>query len=118
MQIRWRLLTRAQKWWAAVTLLLWTTAISLIVWMEIDGDQSVTRREIIAFTAALVLSSCSTVCLKIENSQRRLDKAFMLGYQCRTMEENGCRVASQLVPLPSPEVTVTISSELPCADSA
>ena len=83
MIIRWRLATRGQKVWAAATLLLWITTITLVTTFEADG--LVTRREIMALTTALVLSSCSTVCLKVENSHAKLDGAFLLGYRCAEM---------------------------------
>ena len=99
MTIKWRTLTRAQRMWAAVVATLWTCTLTLIGWLESDRDGSITRREILGFTTLLVLSSCSTVCLKIENSQARINRAFQLGYRVRSAELGGCHVGRNVVPL-------------------
>ena len=91
MIIRWRRLTRGQKVWAVVTACLWlfvvvaTTTFAIMDEITSDGNM--------VLTVILVLASCSTVCLKMENSRHGLDRAFKLGYKCRALEEGGCRVA-------------------------
>lgn len=89
--------------------------MGLVTFTETAGIT--TRREIMAACAGLVMSSCSTVCLKVENSHAKLDGAFLLGYRCAEMGLPPM-IGSQVVPADFSVLPGQRDPDLPCAESA